>query len=242
MSTRRFPAFANGQSCDTKNLSGDPAVPVRHGDQGPGGGRLDVVCTGGGREAVWARPRLSPGSRGRAGPVDRRVAAVPNRPLPGKDGPRRDLVHALHEHDPRAAVEPQLRVVFKEPPEIAIGFGLDHAAASRCYPPVHRTSREAGGRPPPMSWSRLPVAGRAPGSSSVGRRGRRSPSPQLAGRLVACSACYRRDRVGGSAGGHRTLSPAHPARRHPPRHRHLFGLVSSGMLPPRPTELKRDCM
>ena len=39
----------------------------------------------------------------------RRVAAVPHRPLPREDGPARDPLPALRQHDARADLEPQLR-------------------------------------------------------------------------------------------------------------------------------------
>ena len=44
----------------------------------------------------------------RAAPVRRRVAAVPDRPLPGEDGARGDPAPAVRQRDPRAGLEPQL--------------------------------------------------------------------------------------------------------------------------------------
>ena len=73
---------------------------------------------------------------------------------------------------------------------------------------------ELGTGPPPMRWWPLAGAGRAPGSA--------------AGWQVSGSASY-----------------AVPGLSNPPqsaRNRHLFGLVSSGMLPPHPTDPKRDCI
>ena len=63
------------------------------------------------REAVRPRPRLGARARRRAAPVHRRVAALPDRPLPREDGPRGDPLPALREHDARAGLEPQLRRV-----------------------------------------------------------------------------------------------------------------------------------
>ena len=50
-------------------------------------------------------------ARRRAAPVHRRVAALPDRPLPREDGARGDPLPALRERDARADLEPQLRRV-----------------------------------------------------------------------------------------------------------------------------------
>ena len=71
-------------------LPGDPAVPVRHGRQGPGRGGPDNDRPCGGGEAVRTRPGLRACAGRGAAPVHRRVPAVPDRPLPGKDGPGGD--------------------------------------------------------------------------------------------------------------------------------------------------------
>ena len=92
-------------------LPRDPAVPVRHGGQGAGRGRADRDRPRRGREAVRPRPRVGARARRRAAPVHRRVAALPDRPLPREDGPRRDPLPALRQHDARAGLEPQLRRV-----------------------------------------------------------------------------------------------------------------------------------
>ena len=47
-------------------------------------------------------------ARRRAARVPGRVAALPDRPLPREDGPRRDPLPAIREHDARADLEPQL--------------------------------------------------------------------------------------------------------------------------------------
>ena len=52
--------------------------------------------------------RLRARARRRAAPVDRRVAALPDRPLPGEDGRRGDPPPAVRELDARAGLEPQL--------------------------------------------------------------------------------------------------------------------------------------
>ena len=70
-------------------LPRDPTVAVRHGHQGPGGRGPDEGRPRGGREAVRPRPRLCPGARRGGARVHRRVPALPDRPLPGEDGPRR---------------------------------------------------------------------------------------------------------------------------------------------------------
>ena len=59
------------------------------------------------REAVRARSRLRRRARRRAAPVRRRVAALPDRPLPREDGPRGDPPPSFRERDARAALEPQ---------------------------------------------------------------------------------------------------------------------------------------
>ena len=70
-------------------LPRDPTVALRHGHQGPGGRGPHEGRARGGREALRPRPRLRPRAR-RGGPrVHRRVPALPDRPLPGEDGPRR---------------------------------------------------------------------------------------------------------------------------------------------------------
>ena len=60
----------------------------------------------------------------RAAPVHRRVAALPDRPLPREDGPRRDPLPAVREHDARAGLEPQL-------PRVACRSRWPRTSASR---------------------------------------------------------------------------------------------------------------
>ena len=53
---------------------------------------------------------VGPRARRRAAPVHRRVAAVPDRPLPREDGPRGDPLPPVRERDARAGLEPELPV------------------------------------------------------------------------------------------------------------------------------------
>ena len=66
---------------------------------------------GGRREAVRPRPGVGPGARRRAPPVPRRVADLPDRPLPREDGHRGAALPPVRQHDARAGVEPQQRRV-----------------------------------------------------------------------------------------------------------------------------------
>ena len=92
-------------------LPRDPAVPVRRGREGARRGRPDGERPGRGREAVRPRPRVGARARRRAPPVPRRVAALPDRPLPREDGARGAPLPPVREHDARAGLEPQLRRV-----------------------------------------------------------------------------------------------------------------------------------
>ena len=132
-------------------LSGDPAVPVRHGRQGPGRGGADEGRPRRRREAVRPRPRLCVRA-GRGAPrVHRRVPALPHRPLPREDGPRGDHAPPLPELDAGADLEPQLRRV-----------GADHHG---------RELRRRGPRPFLRSGRRAPRRGREPPHAG-GRRSR----------------------------------------------------------------------
>ena len=70
-------------------LPRDPAVPVRHGRQGPGRRGTDRERPRRRREAVRPRPRVRPRARRRDARAPRRAPALPDRPLPREDGPRR---------------------------------------------------------------------------------------------------------------------------------------------------------
>ena len=89
-------------------LPRDPAVPVRDGRRRPGRRRTDGGRPRRRREAVRPRPRIRPRARRRAAPAPRRAPAVPDRPLPREDGPRRDPLPAVRERDARAGLAPQL--------------------------------------------------------------------------------------------------------------------------------------
>ena len=91
-------------------LPRDPAVPLRPRRQGPRRGGADEDRARRRREAVRPRPGIGARARRRAARVDRRVAALPDRPLPREDGPRGDPPPAVRERDARAGLEPQLRL------------------------------------------------------------------------------------------------------------------------------------
>ncbi len=88
-------------------LPRDPAVPVRPGREGAGGGGADEVGPRRRREAVRPRPRLRAGARRRDAPLHRRGADLQDRPLPGEDGHRGDRPAAVRERDARADLEPR---------------------------------------------------------------------------------------------------------------------------------------
>ena len=90
-------------------LSGDPAVPVRHGRQGARRRGPHRQRPGRRREALRPRPRLGPRAGRGTAQLPRRVAALPDRPLPRQDGARGDPLPAVRQHDAGARVEPQLR-------------------------------------------------------------------------------------------------------------------------------------
>ncbi len=73
---------------DTGLLPRDPALPLRPRRQGARRGGPDADGPGRRGEAVRPRPGLGPRAGRRAAPVHRRVAALPDRPLPREDGPR----------------------------------------------------------------------------------------------------------------------------------------------------------
>ena len=101
---------------------------------------------------------------------------------------------------------------------------------------------ELGTGPPPMRWWPLAVAGRGPRGRLASRHEPVLPHPAACSCDRSSSVCCRAAagwQVSGSA------SYAVPGLSNPPqsgRNRHLFGLLSSGMLPPHPTDPKRDCI
>ena len=92
-------------------LPRDPAVPVRDGHQGAGRSGADRLGAGGGREALRARRGLGARAQRAGARVPGRVPALQDRPLPREDGPGRDPLPAVREHDVRADLEPQLHRV-----------------------------------------------------------------------------------------------------------------------------------
>ena len=112
-----------------------------------------------GREAVRARPRRRRARSTRDPRAHRRVAAVPDRPLPREDGPGRDPLPAVREHDVRADLEPQLRRVGPDHD----GRGLRRRGPRPLLRPRRRAARR--GRQPPD-------AGRRRGRDGAARRRR----------------------------------------------------------------------
>src|SRR5206468_2868580 len=92
----------------------DPALPVRPGGEGARGRRADEERPRRRREAVRSRPRVGTRACRRAARVDRRVAALQDRPLPREDGHRRDRPSAVRELDGRADLEPQLHLLRRD--------------------------------------------------------------------------------------------------------------------------------
>ena len=143
-------------------LPGDPAVPVRAGGRGAGWRGPDRVGPGGGGEAVRPRPRVRDRARGGAAPVPRRVAALPDRPLPREDGPGGDPLPALREHDARAGVEPEPRRVRPDHD----GGGLRRRGPRALLRPGRRAQGRRG-QPPDAG------GGRGGDGAAVARRRRR---------------------------------------------------------------------
>ena len=143
-------------------LPRDPAVPVRQGRRGAGGGGL----TSSGRVVV-EKPfghdlGVRAGARRGAAPVHRRVAAVPDRPLPREDGPRGDPLPALRQHDARAGVEPEPRRVRRDHD----GGGLRRRGPRALLRPGRRAAGRRG-QPPHAG------GGRGGDGAAVARRRRR---------------------------------------------------------------------
>ena len=193
--SRRGSPTSRGDFADARDLrarrrrdQGDAPAPVFYLEippflfgtrrQGPRRGRADEERARRRREAVRPRPRLRPGARRRAAPVHRRVAALPDRPLPREDGPRGDPLPALREHDARAGLEPQLRRVRADHD----GRGLRRRGPRPLLRPGRRAARRR--RQPPDAGRRRGGDGGARGrrpEHAQGREGRRcsarSPTP-----------------------------------------------------------------
>ena len=141
------------------------------GRQGARRGRADEERPHRRREAVRARPRIRARARRRAAPVHRRVAALPDRPLPREDGPRGDPLPPLREHDARADLEPELRRIRPDHD----GRGLRRRGSRPLLRPGRRAPRRR--RQPPHAGRRgcamEPPAGGDPRRSRT-RRSRSS--------------------------------------------------------------------
>ena len=87
-------------------------------------------------------------ARRRAAPVHRRVAALPDRPLPRQDGARGDPLPALREHDARAGLEPQLHRVV----QITMAERLRRRGSRPLLRPGRRAARRR--RQPPHAGRR----------------------------------------------------------------------------------------
>ena len=122
---------------DARLLPRDPAVPLRPGRQGARRGGPDEDRARRRREAVRARPRLCARAGRRAPPVPRRVAALPDRPLPREDGARRDPLPAVRELDARAALDQELPRVRSDHD----GRGLRRRGPRALLRPGGRTAR-----------------------------------------------------------------------------------------------------
>ena len=132
-------------------LPRDPAVPVRHGGRRAGRRGPDPERPRRRREAVRPRRRVRAGAEHGDPRAHRRVAAVPDRPLPGEDGDRRDPLPPVREHDARAGLEPPAR-----------GLRADHDG---------RGLRRRGPRPLLRPGRRGPRRRRQPSDAGRRRRG-----------------------------------------------------------------------
>ena len=147
----------------TRFVPGDPAVPVRDGRRGSGRRGPGARRAGGGGEAVRPRPGVGPGARRRAAPVRRRVADLPDRPLPREDGPRGAALLPVRQHAAGAGVEPPLRRVGPDHD----GRELRRRGPRALLRPGRRAARRRrqppdAGASPPARWSRRPATTRTP--------------------------------------------------------------------------------
>ena len=189
-------------------LPRDPAVPLRHGRQGPGRGRPDAERARRRREAVRTRPGLGPRARRRAAPVHRRVAALPDRPLPREDGPRGDPLPAVREHDARAGLEPELRRVRPDHD----GGGLRRRGPRPLLRPGRRAARRR--RQPPHAGRRGGGDGGALGrrpEDDQGRAGRALPRDR--GRPTRPTTCAASTTATSTSTASRRTRPPRPTPR-----------------------------
>ena len=209
-------------------LPRDPALPLRHGRQGPRRGRPDEDGPRRRREAVRPRPGLGPRARRRAAPVHRRVAALPDRPLPREDGPRGDPLPALREHDARAGLEPELRRVRRRSrwPRTSASrtAATSTTRSARCATSSSTTSCRWSPRP---RWSRRRAATR--------RRSRTGWSPSSAPSREADPAHY----VRGQHDGYLDVDGVAPEARRPRRTRPCASTSTTGAGPAFPSSSAR---
>ncbi len=133
---------------DPRLLPRGPAVPLRNGRRGPGESGRDGKRESRRREALRPRPGLGARTRRRAAPVHRRVPTPAHRPLPREDGPRRDPVPPVREHDARAGLEPELRRIRPDHD----GRGLRRRGSRPLLRPGRRAARRR--RQPPHAGGR----------------------------------------------------------------------------------------
>ena len=127
---------------------------------------LTKTAPRGRREAVRPRPRLRARAGGGNPSVHRRVAAVPDRPLPREDGHRRVPLPALRQHDDRADLEPQPHRVRADHD----GRELRRRGPRALLRPGRRAARR--GRQPPHAGGRARRDGGAGGQRRGNAQGR----------------------------------------------------------------------
>ena len=142
-------------------LPGDPAVPVRAGDQAAHGrGAAPTARAWSSRSpSATTSPRRARSRRKSTSTIDE-SPALPDRPLPRQDGHRRAALPALRQHDDRADLEPQPHRLRADHD----GRGLRRRGPRPLLRPGRRAARR--GRQPHD-------AGRRPGRDGGARRQRR---------------------------------------------------------------------
>ena len=158
---------------------------------------------------------------------------LPDRPLPREDGLRGDPLPALRQHDPRAAVEPQLRGVrgdhdgrglrredrghFYDPVgalrDVVVNHLMQVVAAAAMEPPSGPGSRGAAGRAGravPLGQGRRPRPLRAWPVRRLPRRRRASPRTRRPRRTPRCGS---RSTTGAGRASRSTSAPASGCRR-----------------------------
>ncbi len=126
-------------------LPRDPAVALRHGGGRPRAGRAHRERPCRRREAVRARPRIRSRAGRGAARLARRVADLPDRPLPREDVRRGHPLPPLLEHRPRAGLEPVLHLDREDHD----GRELRHRRPRALLRPGRRDARRRPEPPPP---------------------------------------------------------------------------------------------